>query len=172
MDFDFDGPEDVGGRILWGRVAVFGGALLLALILGRCTAGGGGVPEARFSEVLASASAAESALDQNAQTIATLQQELQAARTPATGGGVTPTTPPTGPTGAAGTPTTDESGNRIYTVQSGDTLSTIAEAVYGDPTAFGIIAQANNIGQGDTLTVGESLIIPPNPDAAQPTPAQ
>lgn len=171
MDFDYEGAEDFGGRILWGRIAVFGAALLLALILGRCTAGGGGVAEERFSEVAASFSEAQVALEANTATIAQLQQQLQDARATQPGGTTTPNpgatdgTPGTGGTESPGTNTgTDAQGNRVYEVQAGDTLSTIAESVYGDPTAFGIIASANNISGSSPLQVGQQLIIPPNPD--------
>lgn len=170
MDFDYDGAEDFGGRILWGRIAVFGGALLLALILGRCTAGGGGVPEERFSEIAASNSEAQAALESNTAAIAELQQRLAEAQAQAQAGtpGGTPATPGadgTTATTAPGTaPTTDAAGNRVYEVQPGDTLSTIAEAVYGDPTAFGIIASANNISGSQPLQVGQTLVIPANPD--------
>lgn len=174
MDFDYDGAEDFGGRILWGRVAVFGAALLLALLLGRCTAGGGGVSEARFSEIAASNSEAQAALEAQTATIAQLTQQVTDLRQQAAGGGGT-TTPGTGGTegtgateGTGGTaPTTDAAGNQVYEVQLGDTLSTIAEAVYGDPAAFGIIAEANNISGSQPLQVGDQLIIPPNPDAGQ-----
>ena len=174
MDFDYEGAEDFGGRILWGRIAVFGAALLLALILGRCTAGGGGVAEERFSEIATAYSEAESALEANTATIAQLQQQLQDARTQQQGGGtLTPGGTPASPGTTTGTeaPTTDNTatgtdaaGNRVYEVQPGDTLSTIAESVYGDPTAFGIIASANNISGSSPLQVGQQLIIPPNPD--------
>jgi nucleoid-associated protein YgaU len=170
MDFDYEGSEDFGGRILWGRIAVFGAALLLALILGRCTAGGGGVAEERFSEIAASNSEAQTALEANTATIAQLQQQLQDARAAASGTVPGPgatdgtTAPTTGGTEGTAPATTDAQGNRVYEVQAGDTLSTIAESVYGDPTAFGIIASANNISGSSPLQVGQSLIIPPNPD--------
>jgi nucleoid-associated protein YgaU len=172
MDFDYDGAEDLGGRILWGRVAVFGAALLLALLLGRCTAGGGGVSEARFSEVAASNSEAQAALEANTATIAQLTQQVNDLRNAATStGGTGTTTPGTGSTEGAGTattaPTTDAQGNQVYEVQPGDTLSTIAETVYGNPAAFGVIASANNISGSQPLQVGDQLIIPPNPDAQQ-----
>ncbi|CAN5277976.1 hypothetical protein BH23ACT9_BH23ACT9_36090 [soil metagenome] len=172
MDFDYEGAEDFGGRILWGRIAIFGFALLLMLILGRCTAGGG-ADEDQLAALQASNTDAQAALAQKDASIAQLQQQLVDARaqeaptTPGTGtgdgtdgtlGGTTGTTPPADAT------TTDASGNRTYVVQAGDTLSTIAQSVYNDPTAFGVIAQANNLGGNNVLQVGDTLIIPDNPD--------
>jgi nucleoid-associated protein YgaU len=55
-------------------------------------------------------------------------------------------------------------GDLTYEVQPGDTLSIIAERVYGDPAAFGPIAQANGITDTSPLQVGQVLVIPPNPD--------
>jgi nucleoid-associated protein YgaU len=168
MDFDYEGAEDYGGRILWGRIAVFGAALLLALILGRCTAGGG-VDPAEFQEVQASLSEAQDALAERDLLITDLQQQLVTVQS----------SPQAGPTGTGGTAGTDDTadaggaaqtdaeGNQIYVVQPGDTLSTIAETVYGDPLAFGPIVEANGLTGDNLLQVGDELIIPPNPDAGQ-----
>jgi nucleoid-associated protein YgaU len=174
MDFEYEGAEDFGGRILWPRIAVFVFAAFLMLLLGRCTAGGG-VPQAEFDAVVEQNSEAQTALAQKDVSIAQLQQDLIDAResapapTDPTAPGTTPgtdaadgtTTPPADGGGA----TTDAAGNRTYEVQPGDTLSTIAEAVYGDPRAFGAIAEANNLGGNNVLQVGDTLIIPANPDA-------
>ncbi|WP_370324097.1 LysM peptidoglycan-binding domain-containing protein [Euzebya sp.] len=175
MDFDYEGAEDFGGRILWGRIAVFAAALILAFILGSCTGGGGGVDQAELDAVESELTTTRSELESRTTTIAQLQQQLQEARNSAapTGGGTEGTggqTTDGGTEGPGTTPAdtqTDDSGNRIYTVQSGDTLSTIAEAVYGDPTAFGVIASANNLGGSSPLQVGQELIIPENPDSGQ-----
>lgn len=48
----------------------------------------------------------------------------------------------------------------IYLVQPGDTLGLIAQAVYGDPTQFGLIAEANGLTGSNVLLVGQELIIP------------
>ncbi|HUG86678.1 MAG TPA: LysM domain-containing protein [Euzebya sp.] len=167
MDFDYEGAEDFGGRILYGRIAVFGAALLLALILGRCTAGGGDVSQTEFDEVVASHSEARDLLQEREGTIAELQQALVDARNPDPNTGGTNGT--NGPTdGGTETPAdpgqVNEDGERTYEVQPGDTLSTIAEQVYNDPLAFGIIANANGLSGDQPLQVGQTLIIPANPD--------
>lgn len=167
MDFDYEGAEDFGGRILYGRIAVFGAALLLALILGRCTAGGGDVSQGEFDEVVASNSEAQVTITQNQATIEQLQRELVEARAagqPTTDGGTETSDGTTTGSEAPGVTPTDAAGNRSYEVQPGDTLSTIAEAVYNDPLAFGIIASANGLSGESPLQVGQTLIIPPNPD--------
>ena len=50
-----------------------------------------------------------------------------------------------------------------YTVQSGDTLHSIAEQFYGDPGLWSIIAEANNLADADSIAVGTQLTIPPHP---------
>src|SRR5690606_6118361 len=94
MDYEYEAADDYGGRVLWGRVAVFGVALLLALILGRCTAGGGGgVPEDEHRQVVERLSEAESTIANQEATIQQLQDNLQevlgqggGTTTPGTGG--------------------------------------------------------------------------------------
>src|SRR5664279_3786283 len=49
---------------------------------------------------------------------------------------------------------------RSYTVVSGDTLGTLAARFFGDSTRGALIATASSINPGDTLTVGETLVIP------------
>lgn len=172
MDFEYEGADDFGGRILWPRIAVFVFAAFLVLLLGRCTAGGG-VPQTEFDAVVEQNSEAQTALAQKDVSIAQLQQDLIDARAsaPTTTTPTAPGTPganngdgtTTAPADGAGT-TTDTAGNRTYEVQPGDTLITIAEAVYGNSQAFGIIAEANNLGGNNVLQVGDILIIPQNPD--------
>lgn len=172
MDFEYDGDEDLGGRILWGRIAVFGAALLLALLLGRCTAGGGADPaelealQARVTEDASNIEQLNSTIQSLQQRVVDLQNQLDAA---GAGGGL-PTD--TGTEAAGGTEDgtadgglTETPDGQIYVVQPGDTLSGIAANVYGDPTAFGPIAEANGITEQNPLQVGQELIIPPNPDA-------
>lgn len=65
--------------------------------------------------------------------------------------------PPSDTTGDAATPETSTGGERTHTVQSGDTLSQIAET-------FGVtveeIAAANNLTNIDSLALGQVLVIP------------
>lgn len=56
----------------------------------------------------------------------------------------------------------------LYVVQEGDTLSTIAEKMYGDPRAFEILATTNDVNPETPLTVGRELVIPVTP-ASTPT---
>lgn len=63
-------------------------------------------------------------------------------------------------------PSTDEdaataSASTQVTVTAGDTLSSIAESAYGDPTAWRVIAAANGIANPRTLQTGADLTIPP-----------
>lgn len=63
---------------------------------------------------------------------------------------------------AAGAPTT-------YTVQSGDTLSKIAQRVYGDGRKYPLIQQANNLSDPGRIWVGQVLVIPPLADGTVST---
>ncbi len=49
---------------------------------------------------------------------------------------------------------------RTYTVQSGDTLSAIAQLYYGNGSLYRIIAKANHIANPDLIYPGQVLIIP------------
>ena len=50
-----------------------------------------------------------------------------------------------------------------YTVKAGDTLSVIAEKVYGDAAKFDVIFEANKdiLSSADDIKVGQELKIPP-----------
>lgn len=47
-----------------------------------------------------------------------------------------------------------------YTVRNGDTLQTIARSVWGDSAMWYLIADANGLASGSTLTAGMKLTIP------------
>ena len=51
-------------------------------------------------------------------------------------------------------------GERMWQVRKGDTLQTIANSEYGDPTQWRMIAQANNLSRVRQLTPGQTLIVP------------
>lgn len=168
MDFEYEGSEDYGGRILWPRIGVFLAAAILVFLFGRCT-GGGGVPQSQVTALEQENQTLTAANEQLTDTVAVLQDRLaEAAQSEAGGvlpgsGTETPVDPasPGAPTAPAGPP----QAGVPYVVQPGDTLTTIAEAVYGDGGAFGIIADANGITSSNPLQIGQELTIPPNPDA-------
>jgi len=47
-----------------------------------------------------------------------------------------------------------------YTVQDGDTLQSIAQAIWGDANFWYLIADANGLNSSDTLAAGSTLVIP------------
>jgi LysM repeat protein len=53
--------------------------------------------------------------------------------------------------------------SRKYQVQTGDTLSKIAQRFYGDATYFELIAAANQLADPNKLAVGQALSIPDPP---------
>lgn len=167
--FEYDGADDLGGRILWGRVVVLVVAVLIFFLFGRCTASGGIDPaeleavQGQLTDLSSENATLQSQNTSLMQQVATLENEVQqiGGGTPLTGATPAPTT---GGTEAppAGAPTTTPG---TYVVQPGDTLSGIAEQVYGDPLAFGAIANANGITDQNPLQVGQQLTIPENPGA-------
>jgi hypothetical protein len=40
MDYEYEHEEPFEARILWGRIAIWGGSLVLAFALGSCVGGG------------------------------------------------------------------------------------------------------------------------------------
>lgn len=165
MDFEYDGADDFGGRILWGRVALLGAIAVLVFILGRCS-GGGGVDASQVTQLQSEVAAAESTIADRDTTISTLQQRVVdlEAEIDALQGGSPITGATEGTEAAQGDGAPVVGAGQVYVVQPGDTLSDIAEAVYNDPLAFGVIASANGITESNPLQVGQELQIPPNPD--------
>lgn len=56
--------------------------------------------------------------------------------------------------------TRKKDGESTYTVKKGDTLSVIAERVYGDRMKYTIIETRNNLPNPDLISVGQVLVIP------------
>lgn len=159
MDHDYELEEDYAPRILWGRLAFFLLAVVLAFSVGRCTKSSG-VDQETF------AAEQQRVLDlQEQNTI--LQQQLDAAETNANqgGGGGNDNGGAAGedPTEGAESESPVADGQTTYTVQSGDTLTTIAEEVYGDQSKFDLIVDANNLTEDTPLRVGQELVIPEEP---------
>jgi YD repeat-containing protein len=50
--------------------------------------------------------------------------------------------------------------NQVYTIQVGDTLQSIASAVWGDSKLWYLIAEANGLGASASLQAGQNIIIP------------
>ncbi len=160
MDYEYDGGEPYETRVLWGRIAVYAVSLILMFVLGSCV-GGGGASEAELSEL-------RTQVAELSQRNEELEQQIAAvgagnAERPRISPTDEPTTAPEdGASPAAGDGTENPAGEgetRTYTVQPGDTLTSIAQQMYGDSTKFNIIAEANDI--ESQLVVGQELIIPP-----------
>lgn len=158
LDYD-DEPQPPGsGRVLWGRVAILGAALLIAFLIGRATGGGEpGVAQSEYDEVVAERD------DLEAQ-VADLESDLAAAQQP------TPPPASASPGTAAGAgdeatdPEGETEGGETYIVQAGDTLASIAADQYGDASLDDFLAEANGITDPESLAVGQELVIPPKPE--------
>lgn len=157
-DLDYEEEPQPGhtGRVLWGRVAILGVALLLAFLIGRASGGGPeGVPQSDYDEAVAERNELRS-------EVATLEDQLAAAQQP------TPE-PTTSPDAAAGaedeaTDPENESEGTTYVVEEDDTLASIAAEVYGDSGLAEFLAEANGIEDPSTLYIGQELVIPPEPE--------
>ncbi len=160
MDHDYEPEDDYAPRILWGRLAFFGLALLLAFVAGRACAPGG-VPESQFR-------AAQEEVTELQSDNQVLQAQLDAAAQQG-GQGNAGKKKKKNNNAAAEEEATDGAGEQAvgegqrYTVQAGDTLTTIAEKFYGDATAFDLIVDANNLDSATSLREGQELVIPPKP---------
>lgn len=158
-DLDYDDEPQPGrpGRVLWGRVAILGAALLIAFLIGRASGGGDGIPQADYDEVVAERD------DLEAQ-VSDLESDLAAA--------LEPTPPPASASPAAGGGGEDEptdpegetEGDQTYTVKEGDTLASIAAEFYGDASLDDYLAEVNGITDPLSLAVGQELTIPASPD--------
>ena len=165
-----------GTQILWGRVIVLLLALALSFWLGT-TFGGDASAQGRLEDQRAEIAKLES-------EIASLEAEVAAVD--AAGSGGEPEEPEDGGGGGDGGNEDDggngggnndggdggdgeseaaenEAGTTEYVVQSGDSLASIAQEVYGDPTLWQEIAQANDLSEPYALTVGDTLDIPEQP---------
>lgn len=161
MDHDYELEDDYAPRVLWGRLAFFLVALVLAFIAGRACAPEG-VPAADYR-------AEQDKVQELASQNAVLQQQVDAANEQNQGGNNGGNNQGEGGGGNAeqdpSEAATDEpvGEGQTYTVQNGDTLTTIAEEFYNDPTKFDLIVDANNLTEDTPLRVGQELIIPPDP---------
>lgn len=142
----FSRPSNlVGGQVLWGRVLIIGGVLVLAFVIGILIGGSGsdGVSRDAYNDAISQRDKAEQEREQ-------LKQDLQLARS---------TTPPT--TTADGTDTSTDT--QTYTVKDGDTWASIAKKFYGDSSLASEIWDANNMTKDTKLKTGMTLEIPPKP---------
>jgi hypothetical protein len=146
---DWGDYEDPRPKILWGRVAVLGGAMLIAFLLGRAMAPDG-IPEAQLARAQDQRDDLRGQVDQ-------LDTELRQTRRQLTQLQNSP------PAVEEPEPTPEESPS-LYTVRSGDTLLGLAEQFYDDPQLSVLIAEANDMRPTAKLNVGDTLIIPPKPD--------
>ena len=162
MDYEYDGEEPYETRVMWGRIAVYAVSLILAFLLGSCV-GGDGASDAEVTELreqVADLAERNEVLEQQIAAVGASNAERPR---------ISPTDEPTDSAeDGTGAPEGDGEGTespaaedetRTYTVEPGDTLTAIAQKMYGDSTKFDLIAEANDL--ESQLVVGQELIIPP-----------
>jgi nucleoid-associated protein YgaU len=160
MDYDYDyedGGERYDGRILWGRIAVYGVVFVVIFLLVSWWGGRGSDGEDdRVVELEAQVDALAAENRELQDTIDAMsageeeppadEEEADAAEEPEENADEEPEPEPE---------------TQTYVVQPGDTLRGIAEEVYGDPAQWEAIAEANGLTRETVLTVGQELVIPP-----------
>ena len=154
LDYEEEHPPDRGPRILWGRVVILGLFLLLAFVLGRATVGDSGPSQEAFDRVAAER-------DDLEEDVGRLEDELAAAEQAT----APPATDPADSEGEGATdPEGESEGGETYIVQKDDTLQSIVIDFYGNPDLDDFLAEANDITDPTALSVGQELIIPPEPE--------
>lgn len=165
MDYEYD-DEPVEGRILWGRIAVYGVAFVLVFLLGSCF-GSRSAPSDDELEQLSQqvqALASENSVLEQQLAAATAGDDSQAAPPAGTDdGGDEPETEPeeTEADGEAEQASSPPGETQTYVVRAGDSLYRIAGEFYGDGTKWRLIAEENGLDGDNRLTVGQELRIPP-----------
>jgi cell division protein FtsB len=161
-DYDSGAPaEHHPPTILWGRIAVLFAFVLLAFLIGRWTAGGGGIDQAAFDRVKEERDTAQDQVETLEAEVTDLEGQIAELEDPNNDGTQNPTDDETD------APAITET--EPYTVQDDDTLRTIAEKAYGDPADYdGIVScNPNDVGPAPDYIVhpGDELAIPLDADA-------
>ena len=148
-DYGDEPPKgDNGGtpNVLWGRLLILGGLMLVVFLIGRWSAPNG-VDSEEISALRADYRAAQDEI-----------KELKASLTqPAATVSPTPSITVGEQEDAAEDATFD---GETYVVQSGDTMREIAERFCGDATEDDLIADFNGIADPTIISVGQELKIP------------
>lgn len=155
LEWEYDQEHEEQPRVLWGRVAVLAGMLLLAFFLGRTTKSAG-VPEGDLTQ-------AESKVTQLEQQNEDLKTELaaaQAAEGEAGDGDQAGAEEGASEDTATDSAATGEAEGMNYTVKAGDTLTTIAAEFYDDPSLDDFLAEYNEITDPSSLAVGQVIFLP------------
>jgi LysM repeat protein len=157
-EYDDEPADRRGPRVLWGRLVALGVFLLLAFLIGRAS-GGGGIPQEDLDAARAERNDAQAQVAGLREDITDLERQntglqdqidqLEAEQT---------TTAPTDDTGE------EEPAGEPYTIQEGDTLTTLAIEFYDDASLDQYIAEANDIPDASLISTGDEIIIPPDPN--------
>jgi nucleoid-associated protein YgaU len=145
-EWDYEDERRSRPKVLWGRIVILAIVLFLAYLLGRSTA-----PEGIPENTLEQARSESARLEEQNQELAGQVDELEAAQE---------SPGPTTTTEAGGTGETGEAELRTYTVQRGDTLTSIAQDVCEDPSLDNAIGELNGISDPQQLPVGSDIDIP------------
>jgi nucleoid-associated protein YgaU len=174
MDYEYASDDHYGGRVLWGRMAVYGVTLLLAFLLGSCVGGWGQVDRDELTEANKEIARLQTEVISYEETLEAMSANAaDPPRVPIEDEGVAGTEGDAATGATEGETAGDEADDtvdgeaaatgetRTYTVQEGDTLYIIAQRMYGDGQKFPLIAEANDLSRDTPLRVGNELVIPP-----------
>lgn len=158
-DFEEDlHPSD----ILWGRVALLAGILLLAFFLGRLTSGGG-VPASDLATANDRIEALEGQNDSLRTELAAKPSLFDGTDEGVSEEGVKVPEPEPAPADQTTTDAAPELSGDTYVVQSGDTLAGIAQKFYKDASLGVFLAEANQLSNPGELSLGQRILIPKKP---------
>lgn len=144
--------------MLWGRVAVLAGAIVFAFLLGGWLLGGDGAEEAEVQRLREQRDEWRERAEQLNEQLDALSAEREAERAESAEDDEDDGDEDVDDDADD---SSDEEEGEIYVVRQGDTLSSIANEFYGDPSKAGWIAEVNDLSTDDHLVVGMELRIPP-----------
>lgn len=151
LEWEYDEEQERAPQVLWGRVAVLLGMLLVAFFLGRATKDAG-VPAGDLKK-------AEARLTTLQQENADLKSQVAAAEAARDAAENTEAADAQPAEGSAEEGAAEVEGVN-YTVKPGDTLTTIAEEHYGDASLDDFLAEYNEIADPTALSVGQTIFLP------------
>ncbi len=141
------------GNILWGRLAIWGTALLAVFLVGFIfgSSGGDSVSKKSYDELKKNFAEESSKTAELEVKLANAETEVQKSQSDNNEGD-----------NSNSDPNSEDTPNS-YTIKSGDTYWGIAQKIYGDGSLYTIILDANGLTKNSSIKAGDEIEIPPKP---------
>lgn len=155
------------GRILWGRMLIWGAALIAMFVVGFVfgASGGDGVSKETY-DALQKRFAEESSKSADLQAqLAAAQSQVQESTQEVQADGTSEDATTEDGSASDGEADPDSTEGGTYEIESGDTYWDIAEKFYDDGSLYTVILDANGLEKSDPVIVGKTLEIPPKSEA-------